>query len=178
MAPSMLSPQLPAPAAIAGHEEASSPSSYFGRSASASYSNYHHDEEFSSGTRQLSSHHGSRPVMTTRKMSMASFSNISQVVHTIKQRSSEELGGTAIFSSTYESLLEWISQQRMSELPAEGSSYDKVLVWAELFADRLHSFDYAVQEFAGDSYLAAQLSYGYCSLLLNVSHCLSLELHC
>lgn len=192
----MLSPQLPAPAAITSLEDptsSSSPSGYFGRSASAAYSNYnnnhHHDDEFShnssgggmftnSGSRHLSHSGGGRPVVLTRKVSTASFSHISHVVHAIKQRSVEELGGSssasnsAIFTATYESLLEWISQQRMSELPAEGSSYDKVLAWAELFADRLHSFDYAVQEFAGDSYLAAQLSYGYCSLLLNVSCCL------
>lgn len=56
----------------------------------------------------------------------------------------------------------------MSQLPPEGSSYDKVLAWAQLFVERLNSFDMAIEEFAGDSYLAAQLAYGYCALLLQV----------
>jgi hypothetical protein len=56
----------------------------------------------------------------------------------------------------------------MSKLPPEGSSYDKVLAWAQLFVERLHSFDLAIENFAGDSYLAAQLAYGYCAILLEV----------
>ncbi|KAH7017970.1 NACHT domain-containing protein [Microdochium trichocladiopsis] len=163
MAPSMLSPHLPAAAALTMPDDPSS--SYFSRSVSASYSN-HHEEEFSGsviGSRQLSF----GPPSTTRKVSTASVSNLSHLVHSIRQRSYDELG-RAILSSTYDSLREWISEQRMSELPPEGSSYDKVLAWAQLFADRLHSFEYAVQEIAGDSYLAAQLSYGYCSLLLDL----------
>ena len=56
----------------------------------------------------------------------------------------------------------------MSQLPPEGSSYDRVLAWAQLFVERLHSFDVEIEEFAGDSYLAAQLAYGYCALMLDV----------
>lgn len=98
-------------------------------------------------------------------------SNISNVVDVIKRRSGDELGANAsarLSNASYESLLEWISTQRMSNLPPEGSSYDKVLAWAQLFVERLHSFDLAIEEFAGDSYLAAQLAYGYCTILLEV----------
>jgi hypothetical protein len=56
----------------------------------------------------------------------------------------------------------------MSLLPPEGSDYDKVLAWAQLFVDRLHHFDVEIEQFAGDSYLAAQLSYGFCAMLLEV----------
>jgi hypothetical protein len=56
----------------------------------------------------------------------------------------------------------------MSHLPPEGSSYDKVLAWAQLFVERLHSFDVAIGRFEGNSWLAAQLSYGYCAMLLEV----------
>jgi hypothetical protein len=56
----------------------------------------------------------------------------------------------------------------MSLLLPEGSSYDKVLAWAHLFVERLHSFDMAIGGFASDSYLAAQLAYGYCAILLEV----------
>lgn len=59
----------------------------------------------------------------------------------------------------------------MSMLPAEGSGYDKVLSWAQLFVERLHSFEAAIEGFAGDSYLAAQLAYGYCVVLLEVRPC-------
>lgn len=99
-------------------------------------------------------------------------SNISGVVDSIKRRSGDELGTAASFrllDSSYETLLEWIRSQRLSNLPAEGSCYDKVLGWAQLFIERLHSFDLAIEEFAGDSYLAAQLAYGYCAVLLEVS---------
>lgn len=98
-------------------------------------------------------------------------SNISSVVDSIKRSSGDELGSTTslkLLDSSYETLLEWIRSQRMNNLPGEGSCYDKVLAWAQLFVERLHSFDLAIEEFAGDSYLAAQLAYGYCAILLEV----------
>lgn len=98
-------------------------------------------------------------------------SHLSSVVHSLKRRTSHELGsGTSarLLNATHDSILEWIRTQRMTYLPPEGSSYDKVLAWAQLFVERLHSFDMAIGAFAGDSYLAAQLAYGYCSILLEV----------
>ncbi|KAH8649375.1 NACHT domain protein [Xylariales sp. PMI_506] len=112
--------------------------------------------------------------MSSRKMSLketSSSSNISTVVYSLKRRSSLELGSSTsakLLNATHESLQEWIRAQRLSHLPPEGSSYDKVLAWAQLFIDRLHSFDLAIEDFAGDSYLAAQLAYGYCALLLEL----------
>ena len=106
-----------------------------------------------------------------RKMNGAGDSNITSVVQSLYSRSGDELGANAsskLMNSTHASLLEWIRHQRMSHLPPEGSSYDKVLAWAQLFVERLHSFDMAIAEFAGDSYLATQLSYGYCGMLLEV----------
>lgn len=97
--------------------------------------------------------------------------NISSVVTSLQRRSGEELGtntSSRLLTATYASILEWIRSERMSLLPPEGSDYDKVLAWAQLFIDRLHSFDMAIEQFAGDSYLAAQLSYGYCAMLLEV----------
>ncbi|KAH7016094.1 uncharacterized protein B0I36DRAFT_368709 [Microdochium trichocladiopsis] len=166
MAPGTLSPQLPsAPYGLA----TGSASSKTSRNASAVYGQ-HHDEEYSSETVESRQRAMSQRLFS-RKSSMLNVSNISNVVYSIKRRSSGELGSNIsarLFSATHESLLEWISAQRMSDLPPEGSSYDKVLAWAQLFANRLHSFEYAIQEFAGDSYLAAQLAYGYCSLLLEL----------
>ncbi|KAJ5570216.1 uncharacterized protein N7459_009646 [Penicillium hispanicum] len=106
-----------------------------------------------------------------RKINGAGNSNITSVVQSLYSRSGDELGASAsskLMNSTHASLLDWIRHQRMSHLPPEGSSYDKVLAWAQLFVERLHSFDLAIAEFAGDSYLATQLSYGYCGMLLEL----------
>jgi hypothetical protein len=105
------------------------------------------------------------------KTTIGQSSNISNVVYSLKRRSGDELGTTTssrLLNSTHATLLEWIRSQRMRKLPPEGSSYDKVLAWAQLFVERLHSFDLAIGNFAGDSYLAAQLAYGYCAILLEV----------
>lgn len=57
----------------------------------------------------------------------------------------------------------------MSLVPAEGSTYDKVLAWAQLFVERIHSFTEAMEPFAGDSFMAADLAYSYCDMLFEVS---------
>ncbi|KAF7713828.1 Uncharacterized protein PECH_000819 [Penicillium ucsense] len=98
-------------------------------------------------------------------------SNITDVVQALHRRSGNELGNSAsslLLNTSYHSIVEWIRVERMNHLPPEGSSYDKVLSWAQLFIDRLHSFDNGIRDFAGDSYLAAQLSYGYCAMLLEL----------
>lgn len=115
-----------------------------------------------------------------RNMSGAGGSNLTSLVHSLYQRSGNELGGHAssrLMNSSYESLKEWIRVQRMSHLPPEGSNYDKVLSWALLFIERLHHFDSNINKFAGDSYLATQLSYGYCGMLLDVSWLVKYQLH-
>ncbi|KAL4931819.1 NACHT domain protein [Aspergillus undulatus] len=109
--------------------------------------------------------------MTSRNFRSAGTTNISSVVTSLQRRSGEELGTNAsarLLTATHHSILEWIRSERMSLLPPEGSDYDKVLAWAQLFVDRLNSFDVAIEQFAGDSYLAAQLSYGYCAMLLEL----------
>ncbi|KAJ6043281.1 hypothetical protein N7460_004636 [Penicillium canescens] len=106
-----------------------------------------------------------------RKLSGMGSSNITSVVQSLYHRSGDELGNgvsSQLLNTSYHSIIEWIRSERMSHLPPEGSCYDKVLTWAQLFVDRLHSFDTGIQDFAGDSYLAAQLSYGYCSMLLEL----------
>ncbi|RHZ49083.1 hypothetical protein CDV55_100440 [Aspergillus turcosus] len=107
----------------------------------------------------------------SRKFKSVESSEVSSLVHSLKRRSGDELGAGAsskLMNHTHDSVMDWIRSQRMSLLPPEGSSYDKVLSWAQLFVERLHSFDEAIEEFAGDSYLAARLAYGYCALLLEL----------
>jgi hypothetical protein len=106
-----------------------------------------------------------------RKLNGAGNSNLTNVVQSLYRRSGDEIGAHAsarLLNCTHLSVIEWIRHQRMSHLPPEGSSYDKVLGWAQLFVERLHSFEVNIQHFASDSYLAAQLSYGYCDLLLQL----------
>jgi hypothetical protein len=124
------------------------------------------------GPRSVASRRASRKTVAGNESSA-----ISNVVYSLKRRSGDELGATAsskLLNSTHATLLDWIRHQRMSKLPPEGSSYDKVLAWAQLFVERLHSFDLAIEHFAGDSYLAAQLAYGYCAILLEVSFSFSI----
>lgn len=136
-----------------------------------------HDSRLSLGNgspRRVSSRYG-------RTMSGAGNSTISNVVYSLKRRSGSELGSTTsarLFTETYDSIRDWIGAQRMSHLPPEGSSYDKVLTWTQLFVERLNSFDVAIQDFASDSSLAAQLAYGYCAILLEVRTLFNHLFHC
>lgn len=94
---------------------------------------------------------------------------LADVVHSLARRGSDDLAASRVCDTDYASLLEWIRSERMRKLPPEGSGYDKALVWAALFIERVHSFDLGIEQFAGDSHLAAQLSYGHCMSLLEVS---------
>lgn len=108
-----------------------------------------------------------------RKSNGVNGSNLTSVVQSLYRRSGDELGtstSSKLLNSSYHSLVEWIRIQRMTHLPPEGSNYDKVLAWAQLFTERLHRFDEAIHDFADDSGLATQLSYGYCGMLLEVSY--------
>ncbi|KAJ5158863.1 uncharacterized protein N7500_008514 [Penicillium coprophilum] len=119
--------------------------------------------EHASGTKELSfSHHQ----QTTRKFSGEN-TTLADVVNSLARRGSDDLPASRS-DTDYASLLEWIRCERMRKLPPEGSSYDKALVWASLFIERVHSFDQGIEQFAGDSHLAAQLSYGYCASLLEL----------
>ncbi|KAJ5887643.1 hypothetical protein N7495_007684 [Penicillium taxi] len=134
----------------------------------SSFSNHtHFDNDNISNT----GHSTRREFSMTKKINGAGNSNITSVVQSLYRRSGDELGASTsskLMNTTYYSLIEWIRVQRMSHLPPEGSSFDKVLTWAQLFVERLHHFDRAIAEFAGDSYLATQLSYGYCGMLLEL----------
>ncbi|KAJ5768999.1 hypothetical protein N7520_003558 [Penicillium odoratum] len=103
----------------------------------------------------------------TRK-SNGEANTLADVVKSLARRDSDENTVSRVSDTDYASLLEWIRCERMKKLPPEGSSFDKALVWAALFVERVHSFDSEIAHFAGDSHLAAQLSYGYCASLLEL----------
>lgn len=104
---------------------------------------------------------------TTRRSSGGD-ATLADVVRSLTRRDSDDIGASRVSDIDYVSLLEWIRRERMKKLPPEGSSYDKALVWAALFVERVHSFDLGIEQFAGDSHLAAQFSYCYCASLLEV----------
>ncbi|PYH42905.1 NACHT domain protein [Aspergillus saccharolyticus JOP 1030-1] len=106
----------------------------------------------------------------SRTLSGGGSSTLADVVSSLTRRSSDAVSSTQITDADYATLLEWIRAERMRKLPPEGSSYDKALVWAALFVERLHSFDTALQQFAGDSHMAAQLAYVHCASLLETTH--------
>jgi hypothetical protein len=103
-----------------------------------------------------------------RKSNAGTSSALANLVQSLGCRGSGEMTSSKIIGADYEAILEWIRSERMRKLPPEGSSYDRVLVWARLFVERLHSFDSAIQHFEGDSHMAAELAYIHCASLLEV----------
>jgi hypothetical protein len=103
-----------------------------------------------------------------RKSNAGTSSAFANLVQSLGRRGSGEMTSSKIIGADYVGILEWIRSERMRKLPPEGSSYDRVLVWARLFVERLHSFDSAIQHFEGDSHMAAELAYIHCASLLEV----------
>ncbi|KAG2026218.1 hypothetical protein GB937_001725 [Aspergillus fischeri] len=95
-------------------------------------------------------------------------STLANLVQSLGRRSGGKVTSSNIVSADYEAIQKWIRSERMRKLPPEGSSYDKVLVWARLFIERLHRFDSAIQHFEGDSHMAAELAYIHCASLLEL----------
>ncbi|KAF3395404.1 hypothetical protein DPV78_009173 [Talaromyces pinophilus] len=104
----------------------------------------------------------------SRKSSYEGNSPLANLVQSLGRRGSSEMNSAEIIGADYEAILDWIRSERMRKLPPEGSSYDKVLVWARLFVERLHTFDSAIQHFEGDSHMAAELAYIHCASLLEL----------
>lgn len=96
--------------------------------------------------------------------------NLVSLMEDLQRRGMNGVGSVALglADASHDRVLEWISAERMNNLPPEGSSHDKVLAWAKLFVERLHSFHSEIAVFANDSIMGAQVSYGYCQVLLEV----------
>lgn len=104
----------------------------------------------------------------SRASSSETSTALNDLSRTLEYRKSHMMDPVSINSGSHERILDWIRSERMRKLPPEGSSYDKVLVRARLFVERLHSFELGIQPFAGDSQTATQLAYIYCASLLRV----------
>jgi hypothetical protein len=92
----------------------------------------------------------------------------------LKKKSTLELGVgvyQSISNVSFINFIEAIRSERLATLPHKGSRWDRVLIRAQYFAEKLHHFDVAIQSFALDSNVAAELGYGHARLLLEVSGC-------
>ena len=92
----------------------------------------------------------------------------------IRRKAQQELGAeasTRIVNTTFVEFLEWIRSERLTRLPHKGSAWDRVLSAAQYFAEQVHGFEAAVQDFTSESSIAAHFIFGQCLLLLEVSHC-------
>jgi hypothetical protein len=74
-----------------------------------------------------------------------------------------------IDSMSVESILDWVSSERLTYMPQKGSRWDKVLKWAEFFSLQISGYEKAISAFVPDSKAAAQLIWASCKVLLEVS---------
>jgi hypothetical protein len=62
-----------------------------------------------------------------------------------------------IDSVTIESLINYIDQERLINMPHQGGKWDRVLKWAEFFALQIAGYEEAVSPFVPDSRIASKL---------------------
>ncbi|EXJ84870.1 hypothetical protein A1O3_05545 [Capronia epimyces CBS 606.96] len=126
------------------------------------------------GNGTQTSRHASYRLSTSRTKTTASgatgSAKMAEIVHILKRRCAEELGSAISNNiiSSYQTLIEKISNERLRRLPTEGSAWDKVLAWAQSFAEKFNEFDLAIEQFTGGNYDGAEIAFGYCILLLEL----------
>lgn len=127
-------------------------------------------------TRRTSSYFG-RPTMNGRRTTSTFKSNghfesgdiVKEHYHSIKDRCHRELGvgiGFQLLDTSHADLRHWISNERLMRLPHKGSSWDRVLISAQHFADQVDRLGMEIESFAPDSFAASNLVFGQCLLLL------------
>ena len=88
----------------------------------------------------------------------------------------DDVDEALISDSTIEGFLEYIDRQRLTFMPTRGSSWDRVLKWAEFFALQISGYANVVDSFVPDSKLAAQLIWTASRTLIHVSSHIRCEL--
>lgn len=73
-----------------------------------------------------------------------------------------------IDSMNMESFLEYIEDERLTNMPQRGCRWDKVLQWAEYFALQISGYEMVLAPFVPDSREAAQLIWASCRSLIEV----------
>lgn len=126
--------------------------------------------------RKGSSYHGSstmngrRAISTFRSNShFESRDIVKEHYHSVRDRCQRELGvgvGLHVLDTSHADLRHWIIDERLIRLPHKGSSWDRVLISAQYFADQVERLGQEIESFAPDSGAASNLVFGQCLLLL------------
>lgn len=69
---------------------------------------------------------------------------------------------------TSHSLIQFIAAERLRSMPHKGSTWDKVLKWAESFAKRIDTYTFTIGGFASYGCEGSRVIYGCCRALLQV----------
>lgn len=113
---------------------------------------------------------GRRTVSTFRSSShFESGDIVKEQYHSVRDRCQRELGvgiGLRVLDTTHADLRHWISNERLMRLPHKGSSWDRVLISAQHFADQVEALGQEIESFAPASGAASNLVFGQCLLLL------------
>lgn len=121
--------------------------------------------------RTLSASRSFSGVLSKRLGSGLNLGIVQESAEDLVRKSRAELGPGVyqrISDVNFVNLLEWIQAERLTTLPHKGSRWDRVLIRALYFAERLHDFNVAIQGFALDSNVAVKLGYGHTQLLLEL----------
>ena len=91
---------------------------------------------------------------------------VSTLIKTRLGSAAEEVFGG---SQTFDDFLDALENERLRHMPHDGSEWDKVLRWAESFAEYMYMFHESVKSFMEHSEEATRLIWGSCLSLLQVS---------
>lgn len=88
--------------------------------------------------------------------------------HRVKSALGSEVDNGVFRDIDIDTFMEYISNERLTNMPHRGGRWDKVLKSAEYFALQLSSYQELVRKFARDSEQALHFTLGCCRLLLDV----------
>jgi hypothetical protein len=80
----------------------------------------------------------------------------------------EQVTERSIASTTLDSFLMYVEQERLTHMPHRGSRWDRVLRWARFYAIQVSEYERAISEFMPESKHAAALIYVACRVFLEV----------
>ncbi|KAF3764985.1 hypothetical protein M406DRAFT_346810 [Cryphonectria parasitica EP155] len=82
-------------------------------------------------------------------------------------RCQHEIGvGLELQDRSYSDLLDWIEEERLIRLPQRGGCWDRVLIYAQHFADQVCGLGEAIESFVPGSSAASDFVFGQCLFLL------------
>ena len=135
------------------------------RSSSSSYNVSKSQESYANGS-----------VLQRTETSSSTFSEVSiisttwkQCRHRVKSALGSDVDDSVFHDIDIDTFMEYISSERLTNMPHRGGRWDKVLKSAEYFALQLAAYQELVHKFGRDSELALRFALGCCRLLLDVS---------